>query len=497
MHSLLRKSKHAYYQQSISDCGNDSKKMFKFANALLNRKQTSPLPANACSKSLASLFSQFFVSKIDSIRRHLCTDVAPLPPLSCIGLATLADTTSEEIESLIRNNPVKSCELDPIPTKLLKECAAIISPYIADVVNLSLQSGKVPKALKIGYIHPLLKKPSLDPECLQNYRPVSNLPYLSKLLERVAFSRLYDYLQENDLLDNHQSAYRANHSVETLLVNLSNNILTEMDVGRITAVVLLDLSAAFDTVDHRILVNVLSSIGIRDHALEWFMSYLDERQQLVCVNHERSDPVKLSCGVPQGSVGGPLLFSLYITRLKQVLQQHDVKYHCYADDIQIYASFLPNQNDASRTVKLLEACVKDVQTLMNSNSLKLNDSKTELILLGSKSNLAKIQSFNISISDSVISPSSQCRNLGVMLNSSMSLSTHVSSICKSVRYQLRNLGFIRKYLSRSTTEKLVHALISTRLDFCNSILYLLPNTQLSRLQKLQNTAARIVTSFFS
>ena len=130
---------------------------------------------------------------------------------------------------------------------------------------------------------------------------------------------------------------------------------------------------------------------------------------------------------------------------------------------------------------------------MNSNSIKLNDSKTELILLGSKSNLAKIQSFNISISDSVISPSSQCRNLGVMLKSSMSLSTHVSSICKSVRYQLRNLGFIRKYLSRSTTEKLVSALISSRLDFCNSILYLLPNTQLSRLQKLQNTAARIVT----
>ena len=119
--------------------------------------------------------------------------------------------------------------------------------------------------------------------------------------------------------------------------------------------------------------------------------------------------------------------------------------------------------------------------------------ETTLKTLGSKSNLAKIQSFNISISNSVISPSSQCRNLGVMLNSSMSLSTHVSSICKSVRYQLRNLGFIRKYLSRSTTEKLVHALISSRLDFCNSILYLLPNTQLSRLQKLQNTVARIVT----
>ena len=130
---------------------------------------------------------------------------------------------------------------------------------------------------------------------------------------------------------------------------------------------------------------------------------------------------------------------------------------------------------------------------MNSNSLKLNDSKSELILFGSKPNLAKIQSFDITMLDSVISPSQNCRNLGVMLNSSMSMSTHVSSICKSVRYQLRNLGFIRKYLTRSTTEKLVHALISSRLDFCNSMLHQLPNTQLARLQKLQNTAARIVT----
>ena len=138
--SLLRKSKRDYYHQTIDDCGNDSKKIFRVANLLLNRKQSTPLPTNACSKSLALLFSQFFVSKIDSIRSGLCTDVVPLPLQSSTGLTTLALTTSEEIESLVRNTPVKSCELDPIPTKLLKECAAVISPYIADVVNSSLES---------------------------------------------------------------------------------------------------------------------------------------------------------------------------------------------------------------------------------------------------------------------------------------------------------------------------------------------------------------------
>ena len=126
---------------------------------------------------------------------------------------------------------------------------------------MSLTSGEVPKALKLAYIHLTLKKPSLDPESLSSYRPISNLPYLSNVLERVVFSRLSDYLLTNDLIDRRQSAYRPSHSVETLLVNLSNDILLGMDVGRVTAVVCLDLSSAFDTVHHGILLKVLSSLG--------------------------------------------------------------------------------------------------------------------------------------------------------------------------------------------------------------------------------------------
>ena len=161
--------------------------------------------------------------------------------------------------------------MDPIPTILLKDCSHIFAPIVAEIVNLSMNNGVVPAALKLAHVHPTLKK-SLKPELLKNYRPISNLPYISKVLERVVFSRLSDYLRENNLLDSRQSAYRAHHSVETLLVNLSNDILMEMDLGRITVLVSLDLSSAFDTVHHDILLNILSSLGIQDVVLDWFKS---------------------------------------------------------------------------------------------------------------------------------------------------------------------------------------------------------------------------------
>ena len=201
----------------------------------------------------------------------------------------------------------------------------------------------------------------------------------------------------------------------------------------------------------------------------------------------------LDCGVPQGSVGGPTLFSIYLIGLGHVLRQHNVNYHIYADDIQIYISFKPNHTDAIKAVTRLEDCMNDVHSWMNSHSLKLNAAKCEFLLFGSSAQLSKISLSSISFAGLTINVSETCRNLGVMLDSNMTMSHQISSICRSVRYQLRNIGFIRKYLSRSATEKLVHALISSRLDFGNGLLYNLPQAQLSRLQRLQNAAARITT----
>ena len=383
--------------------------------------------------------------------------------------------------------------LDHIPSILLKDCSLTFAPIISQIINLSIDQAKVPSSLKVAHVIPLLKKPSLDPDTLQNYRPVSNLPFLFKILERVIFSRLTNYFLINDLFDPFQSAYRPHHSVETLLVNVSNFILQEMDHGNITAMLLLDLSSAFDTVNHTILLNTLRSFGVRGQAYDWFKSYLSCHSQSVCVNNCKSNSMPLTHGVPQGSVGGPTLFSIYLIGLGHILRRHGIGYHIYADDIQLYVSFKPDQTNAANAVSRLENCLNEIHFWLNSHSLKLNSSKCEFLLFGSKTQLCKIDLNSISFSGHTINVSQTCRNLGVLFDSNMTMSHHISSICRSVRYQLRNIGFIRKYLTKSATEKLVHSLISSRLDFGNAVLFNLPQTQLSKLQKLQNAAARIVS----
>ena len=297
----------------------------------------------------------------------------------------------------------------------------------------------------------------------------------------------------NKLFDPFQSAYRPHHSVETLLLNVSNFILQEMDRGNVTALILLDLSSAFDTVNHTILLNTLQSFGVKGQAYEWFKSYLSCHSQAVRINGCTSNAMPLNCGVPQGSVGGPTLFSIYLIGLGHILRQHKINYHIYADDIQLYVSFKPNQADALHALGQLENAMKDIYSWLNSHSLKLNMAKSEFLLFGSKTQLGKIDIDSISFSGMSINVSQTCRNLGVMLDRNMTMSNQVSSICKSVRYQLRNIGFIRKYLNQSSTEKLVHALVSSRLDFGNSVLFNIPQTQISMLQRLQNAAARITT----
>ena len=268
-----------------------------------------------------------------------------------------------------------------------------------------------------------------------------------------------------------------------------------MDAGNITAVVLLDMSAAFDTVDHSILTQTLRSVGVTGLALEWFQSYLASRSQYVKINDSNSDPAALTCGVPQGSVGGPLLFSLYLSRIRHIFERHDIQYHCYADDIQIFVSFSPTRTELTEAVKRLELCIDDVKAWMERNGLKFNDSKSEFILIGSKQMLSKVNSDTcyVRIGNSNIKPSNKVRNLGVVYDANLTFKDHISYVSHSVRFHLRNLGSIRRYLTRSAAEKLMHALISSRLDFCNSLFCSLPQKELSKLQRLQNCGARLLT----
>ena len=208
-----------------------------------------------------------------------------------------------------------------------------------------MAEGVVPTTLKHANVVPVLKKPSLDKDLMKNYRPVSNLTYLSKILEKVVAKRLLDHMAHNNLHETLQSAYKPAHSTETALLRVQNDFLQAIDKRQCGMLILLDLSAAFDTVDHSVLLQRLSDrLNVKGTALNWFESYLSDRTQSVLVSGESSHPVPLSCGIPQGSVLGPILFTVYTLPLGDIIRRYEIYFHLYADDTQLYIFFKPTRS---------------------------------------------------------------------------------------------------------------------------------------------------------
>ena len=243
-----------------------------------------------------------------------------------------------------------------------------------------------------------------------------------------------------------------------------------MDSGKGVILVLLDLSAAFDTIDHDILVSRLQSrIGVTGPALDWFHSYLEDRYQVVYIQGESSDPVHLVYGVPQGSVLGPFEFPIYMSPVYSIAQQHGISIHQYAEYTQLYVAFdFDNQQEA---LTRMEACVSDIRAWMRLNKLKLNDDKTELIIIAPARQAHKVTIDSIKIGDCLVKSSNTAKNLGATFDDTMCLNQHVSALVKSCNAQLRSIGQARKFLTTAATEKVLHAFLSSRLDNGNALLY--------------------------
>src|SRR6218665_3053498 len=333
-HSQLLSAKKRYLSSLVHSNSSNPRNLWKTVKNLLHRGNSSPLPDSIPHASIADSFASFFTNKVSSLRLSLQTllptsmqyDSSPLddkndsilPPAASFNLFEPA--TEAEITNLIHASQNKQCDLDPIPASLLKESADLLVPTITNIINLSLSTGTFPMQFKDSAVKPLLKKPFLDKELLSNYRPISNLSFLSKLSERVVLSRLKGYLTSNNLLNPNQSAYTKHHSTETLLASLYNKLVMAIGHQQVSCLCLLDISAAFDTIDHTILTHRLSSLfGISGTALSWIKSYLTSCSFTVNVAGHTSNPQTLTCGVPQGSVLGPLLFILYTAPLSKLI----------------------------------------------------------------------------------------------------------------------------------------------------------------------------------
>ena len=393
------------------------------------------------------------------------------------------------------SSPSKHCDMDPIPTWILKDHIDLLLSTITRIVNLSLETSTFPSQFKSAVVKPLLKKATLDSENLKNYRPVSNLTFVSKIIEKIVATRLNEYMDKHNLSVKYQSAYKKFHGTETALLKVQNDILRTFDNKNAVFLVLLDLSAAFDTIDHNILLSRLESNGVKGPALQWISSYLSCRNQAVCIGSTMSSPVDLPFGVPQGSVLGPLFFTIYASPVVNIARNHDLNVHTYADDTQLYLSFDVNeQNEEELARRRIQHCISDIKSWMSINKLKLNDDKTELLIVSTKHSQSKIQNKSVQIGSSIISASSNVRNLGIQFDSTMSMNNHIKKVCQSSFFQIRNLSSIRKMLPKSTAEILVHAFITSRLDNGNALLNGISEQQIHKLQIVQNSAARVLTN---
>ena len=416
------------------------------------------------------------------------------PESASVRMSSFTPATNNEVHNIIAKSPTKLCKLDAIPTSLMKKCSHAIVPVLTSIINKSMETGVVPEILKVANVRPLIKKKSLDSNDCNSYRPVSNLSFISKTLERVVWSRIRSFLDMNHLNDDYQSAYRSAHSTETALMRVQNDLLQAMDGGNISMLLLLDMSAAFDTVNHDIFIQRMKNrIGINGAALDWFRSYLFGRSQVVCINNTTSNKVTLDTGLPQGSVLCPGCFSIYTLPLGEIIHHHGLGYHCYADDTQIYVSVKPNQTVVDAAIEKMESCIDEIRTWMTHNSLKLNDDKTHFMIIGAKQQVAKVNISSIRIGTSHIKPTENARNLGVVFDSRITMRDQITSISKAAFMSIRNIGRIRQHLTRHVTELITHAFVTSRLDYGNALLYSISQQQLSRLQRLQNIAARMVT----
>ena len=495
---LVFEAKKIYYNNKIDSAKGKPKELFRIINRVFH-KQTEPiLPSHNSVEELSNQFADFYVTKIDKIRKNfqspnneklsfLETDNCQIrSPLLCFK-----PVSSEEIRKVVMSSPNKSCGLDPIPTWLLKKCNEPILPLITMIVNASISSANMPRDLKIAMLLPLIKNVILDPEIFNHFRPISNLSFVSKIIEKVIAAQLNDHMTYNKLHEKMQSSYKEFHSTETALTCVLDDVLCAIDDRKSVLLLMLDLSAAFDTVDHHILLNRMENrLGIKENALKWFKSYLSDRSQYVIINGTKSNYVNLECGVPQGSVLGPILFNIYTLPLGDMLRKHGVPFHFYADDSQKYAFF--ELKDYGSTIDKIEQIVKDIRIWYTENLLMCNDSKTEVIVLSSKYCPIK-DILPVQVGDCSVNPVSNVKNLGVIFDQHLNMNLHIKRTVQTAFFKLREIAYFRRFLTIDSLKTLIHAYITSRIDYCNGLLYGLPDNLISKLQSVLNAAARLVS----
>ena len=339
--TMIKYKKRDHLHNRISATRGNSKKLYQLITNLTGQNKSNPLPTSTSDEDLADKFATYFLEKICNIRKLF--DGIPnykptptnTPPLN--KFSTLSES---QLYKIIMEMSSTTCELDIIPTKFLKKVLSHFIPAITKVVNLSMSTGHFFEDWKLAIVRPLKKSQKKETE-KSNYRPVSNLQFLSKVVKKCTLNQLTNHCNKHNLLPDYQSAYRKHYSCETSLLKLVNDTLWTMEDKCITTVTVMDLSAAFNTVSHELLLAVLrEQFGINDLAITWYENYLKPRHFKVCINGKYSAQKTMDFSVPQGSTQGAYLFICYASTLNEIVPK-SLTLNGFADDHSIRKSFRP------------------------------------------------------------------------------------------------------------------------------------------------------------
>ena len=495
----IKEAKQRYFDQIFTAYKNDMKKTWQTINETLNRNKKNSNVASifyhngnvlSNAKDIANAFNVYFAN----IGKNLASEIeqnitdnadytqyvsTPLTETKLQFKCITDNDTQRAIDKLENKN---SSGHDGISNKLLKLLKIELSKSLTLIINQMITTGIFPDSFKISKITPLFKKG--DVSMLSNYRPISLLPTISKIFERILYNQLYDYFNSNNLLAEEQYGFRTNHSTEYAAVKLVDNVSKEMELGNTPTALYIDLSKAFDTLSFDILLYKLNYYGIKDNAFKLLKNYLTNRRQYVVYNSQNSETLDISTGVPQGSILGPLFYSICINDLITV--SNKLKFIMYADDTTIY--FNLEDFDPYNLERDINNELEKITLWLKLNKLSLNVQKTKLMIFHRRQK--QINELNISINGTDIERVESFNFLGLHIHESLSWRTHTDIVRNKISkvvgilYRLNNI--FPKYILQTLYNSLIMSYINYGL--------LLWGVESHRIEPLQKKAIRLITN---
>ena len=497
--SVIRQEKRRYFQEKVDESKNDSSKMWDALKLILDSNKNfqkikeihfNDDIVNSESK-LPSRLNAYYISSIEeiitginyiNINANVNKELAGVSTLSCFTM----------IDESILKNIIFSLENknspDEINDKLLKNIYPTIEKPLINLINSSLEQGIFPDVLKMSTVIPIQKKENAVNA--SDLRPINTLPIIEKILEKVVYAQLLEFIVKNNIISKHQSGFRKGHSCETAIQCVLDDWKNWADDGYSVMAVFLDLQRAFETIDRKKLLSKLEFIGIRGNVKKWFQSYLNNRMQCVKLNGFTSNEILNEYGVPQGSVLGPILFVLYINDMVDIMD--NVSIHLFADDTLIYYY----SKDLDQLVHCINNSLEKIHNYTCSNLLKINAKKTKFMLI-SKERVKEefvANSYKIEINNEQIEQVKKIKYLGVIIDDKLLFKEHCNYMVSKISYAINYMSRCSSTLSVWSRKIIFNTLILPHFNYCATIMYLFQQNEIGRLQKLQNRAMRIILS---